>query len=74
MKMKKPLYLFAITVALIVAFNINLHIIGEATPLRAIAIEQVEALANIENGGSTKCAMLGCLDCPENAKKVKYIN
>lgn len=73
MKMKKPVYLFAIAVALIVAFNINLHIIEEAPPLRAIAIEQVEALANTEIGNTARCFHLGCLDCPENAKKVKYI-
>lgn len=71
--MKKPVYLFAITVALIVAFNINLHIKGETTPLMAIAIEQVEALANTEIGNTTRCFHLGCLDCPENSTKVKYI-
>lgn len=73
--MKKYAYLIVVIFTLIAALGVNLQIGQPLTPLSSISLEQVEALANTEQGeNKVKCFGIGCIDCPINSLKVKYLD
>lgn len=69
--MKRTLVLFTVIVICIVGTVAFLHY-PKKTEYNLL-MQNVEALAGGENLTPVHCAGLGCVDCPINAIKVKYV-
>lgn len=70
-KMKRTLVLLTAIIICIVSTIAFLH--SSKKTEYNILMQNVEALAGGENLTPVHCAGLGCVDCPINAVKVKYV-